>query len=281
VAAPAIAAQAPRGGAGAATSRRQAIGIVHVHSAYSHDGRDPLDRLRDRARALGIRFVALTDHAEDFDHDRFERFRAECAARSDATVSLIPGLEFRFAGYRGLHLLACGLERWVSPETPEAFIADVTPVAALTVMAHPVLASYRPPAAVRAGIGAIEVWNAAYNTRYLPDPRAMALLRDIRATRPAVVAVAGLDQHDAANDRRTRIVLQHEDDLADPLAAMRAARFTNRGLTMSFGARVDWPAAGLATLAAARAVLDGIEQTQERVTRAWRRRARPTPPLGR
>jgi hypothetical protein len=185
---------------------------------------------------------------------------------------MIPGLEFRFAHHRGLHLLALGLEQWMMPATPEDFIADVTRNAGLTVMAHPLLTRYRMPHAVRERIGAIEVWNATYNTRYLPDPRAIALLRDIQCDRPEVVGVAGLDQHDGTNDRGTRVVLTDPADLAVPLEALRAGRFSNRGQTMSFGARAAWGGPRFASLVAARAVLDAVERTQERLVRAWRRR---------
>ncbi len=262
-----------RAGVKAGAVPRPMQGVVHVHSDYSHDGMDSLATIRNRAVVAKIGFVAMSDHAEDFDAARFSEFKAACAALSDARVVLIPGLEYRFAHHRGLHLLALGLERWIMPVTPEDFIADVTRIAGLTVMAHPLLTRYRMPHAVRERIGAIEVWNATYNTRYLPDPRAIALLHDIQEDRPDIVGLAGLDQHDGANDRGTRVVLTDPADLAAPLKALRAGRFTNRGLTLSFGARAPWAGPRFASLVAARTVLDAVERSQERLVRAWRRRA--------
>lgn len=253
---------------------RELAGAVHVHSAYSHDGHDPLDRVRDYAVAAGIRFIAMTDHAEDFDAARFGEYVEACRALSDERVTIIPGLEFRFARHRGLHLLACGLDRWFQPATPEDFANGVADAAQLTILAHPILTAYRVPPVVWDCIDAVEVWNAAYNTRYLPDPRAMALLHVVQRSRPAVVAVAGLDQHDATNDRRTRVVLKDPRDLSNPLVAIREGRFTNRGQTMSFAADASLPTATRVGLTAARAVFDRIERTQERVVRAWRRRAK-------
>ncbi len=252
---------------------RALTGAVHVHSAYSHDGHDPLDRVRDYAVAAGIRFIAMTDHAEDFDAARFAEYVEACRALSDERVTIIPGLEFRFARHRGLHLLACGLDQWLQPPTLEAFAENVADAAHLTILAHPVLTAYRIPPVVYDCIDAVEVWNASYNTRYLPDPRAISLLRAVRRQRPAVVAVAGLDQHDASNDRRTRVVLDDERDLADPLVAIRDGRFTNSGQTMSFRPDADLSAPVFGALIAARAVFDRIERTQDRLTRAWRRRA--------
>lgn len=245
-------------------------GVVHVHSSFSHDGRDTPEALHAFAAARGIAFIGLTDHAEDFDADTWETLVADCARVSDAAVRLVPGLEFRFAGYRGLHLLALGLTRWIAPTTPAEFMAMTRGgVAGFTIVAHPVLPRYELPAEVRAGIDAIEVWNASYNTRYLPDPRAIRLLADIRRTRPEVVGVAGLDQHDGRNDRGTRVVLQAPS--GDPLAELKAGRFTNRGVTLSFDAHARLgPLAG-AGLWAARTGLDLVNAVHERVMRALRR----------
>jgi hypothetical protein len=242
-----------------------AVGVIHVHSAWSHDSKDSLASLREFALARELRFVGLTDHAEDFDEGRFAAYRAECEGLSDAAVTLIPGLEFRFEGYTGLHLLALGLTTWIQPAKPAEFIELTRGVAGLTIAAHPVLFKYQMPDEVRSGIDAIEVWNAKYNTRYLPDPRAIRLLHEARRTRPEIVGTVGLDQHDAANDRRTRVVI--DAAAADPLAELRAGRFQNKGVGMSFGPSLDWPAYGLPLLEVTRFVFDRVERTQERIAK--------------
>lgn len=246
----------------------RAVGVVHVHSAYSHDCRDALPRLREFALERGLQFVGLTDHAEDFDEARFVAYREECAGLSDDAVVLIPGLEFRFEGYTGLHLLALGLTRWIAPTTPAEFLTSTRGTTGLTIAAHPVLFKYVAPPDVLAGIDAIEVWNAKYNTRYLPDPRAIRLLHEVRRTRPDVVATVGLDQHDAANDRRTRIIV--DQDAADPLAQIRSGRFQNEGVGLSFGPAVDWPPYGLPLLEVTRWMFDRVERTQERLAKRAR-----------
>jgi hypothetical protein len=240
-----------------------AVGVIHVHSIYSHDSKDSLPALRDFALARDLRFIGLTDHAEDFDESRFAAYRAECASLSDATVTLIPGLEFRFEGYTGLHLLALGLRNWMEPRKPAEFIQSAQ--AALTIAAHPVLFKYAAPDEVWAGIDAVEVWNAKYNTRYLPDPRAIRLLHEVRKRRPEIVGTVGLDQHDASNDRRTRVIV--DAAAADPLAEIRAGRFQNRGLRFAFGPSVDWPPYGLPLLEATRFVFDRVERAQERLAK--------------
>ena len=246
-------------------------GIVHLHSDYSHDGFDSLERLREVAIERAIGFVCLTDHAEDLDAELFGRYREHCAKLSDETVRLIPGLEFRFAGLRGLHLLALGLREWVEPATPEAFLAEVAPKTGFTIMAHPVYPGYQAPDGVLNGIDAIEVWNAAYNTRYLPDPRAIAMVRKVRRSRPELLGTAGLDQHDARNDRGVRILLDQGAE-ADPLAALRAGRFTNVGRTMRFRPQMDWGVLRMAGITLLRAGFDAVERTQHYAGRIRRRR---------
>lgn len=240
-------------------------GIVHVHTAYSHDGHDSLAQLRDACIERGIGFVGITDHAEDLTAGSFTRLVSECAELSGDRCLLIPGLEYRFAGYAGLHLLALGLERWISPRTPAEFATEARSAARFTIIAHPRLASYRIPAEVAAMIDAIEIWNPVYDTRWLPDTRAMRLLRDLRRDRPEIVGTAGIDQHDSRHDRQTRVLVR--DASADPLAELRAGRFLNCGRTMQIDPRLDWPAWRLAILSAARWGLNRVERAQEGVFR--------------
>ena len=248
-----------------------ALGIVHVHSNYSHDGRDSLAALAAFAAERGIGFVGLTDHAEDFSEARWHEYVAECAGASTDAVRLIPGLEFRFADFRGLHLLAFGLTRWIEPATPDEFIRLAPPVSRFTAVAHPILASYDMPASVRGGIDAVEVWNATYNTRYLPDPRAFRLLHGMQRARPGIVGFAGLDQHDARNDRETR-VLVHAAEAGDPLGEIKAGHFENRGRTMRFDAVTGVGGVRLALLYVVRWCYDRIERVQDVIVRARRSR---------
>ena len=237
------------------------VGILHVHSDYSHDGRDSLAELHHFARRRGIGFVALSDHAEDFDRPTFTEYVAECHRLTDEHVRLIPGLEFRFAGYTGLHLLALGLETWISPTTPAEFTTATRKAGVpLTIMAHPVLCAYSCPMDVLDSIDAIEVWNAAYNTRYLPDPRAIRMFQRLRTRRADVIATAGLDQHDASNDREVRVSAASG---SDPLALIRAGRFRNIGRTMSFGPEMAWGTLRLMGLTVLRRALDAANRAHD------------------
>ena len=237
------------------------IGVVHVHSNYSHDGRDPLEQVKEFAVDRGISFVGMTEHAEDFDPSRYVEYQEHCRSLSDATTRLIPGLEYRFAGHPGLHLLALGLGKMIRPRTPDDFCLLAAGNAQFTIVAHPVLCDYQVPEAVANAIDAIEVWNASYNTRFLPDSRAIRLFLDLHRRRPEVVAIAGLDQHDSRNDRETRVVLS-DPAAQDPLGELKAGKFTNYGRTMSFDAHASMNPGRLAVLSVARWSLDRVNSVE-------------------
>lgn len=249
------------------------LGILHVHSDYSHDGQDTLEGLAELSRARGIGFVGLTEHAEDLDAEVYAEYLLHCAKVTAASgVMLIPGLEFRFPGFKGMHLLAFGVSRWIAPATPRDFLRLAAEAARFTMAAHPVLFRHELPEEVAAGIDAIEIWNASYNTRWLPDPKAISLLRRVRRRRPEVVGIAGLDQHDARNDRQARVRLFGEAPLAEPLLELKAGRFENVGRTMRLGASEPLGGAALGLLTLVRWGFDGVERTQEALFRLARRR---------
>ena len=244
-------------------------GAIHMHSDYSHDGRDSLDALREICKTRGMSFVGMSDHAEDLVPEEFEEYKLHCAELSEPGFMMIPGLEFRFAGHKGLHLLALGLQEWIAPTTPAEFFEQARCAAKITVLAHPVLARYRIPDVVLDNVDAIEVWNGTYNTRYLPDPKTIRIVQELRRRRPEVVATVGLDQHDSRNDRELRVILPAE--ASDPLTELRAGRFSNVGRTMRLDSRVLLSPTLLGTLSAVRGVYDVVEKAQDRAVANYKK----------
>ena len=245
-------------------------GAIHMHSDYSHDGLDSLEALRDACIARNIRWVGLTDHAEDFDPETFDIYRSHCAATSDDQFTFIPGLEFRFAGYRGIHLLAIGVSAWMEPHTFEDFFAQAGHAARFTVLAHPILCHYAVPQIVLDQVGAIEIWNTNYNTRYLPDPCAIELYHAAHDQRPDLLATVGLDQHDSRSDRGVRTLVS-DSDMADPIAALTQGRFRTTGRSTSFDSVASITASDFRRLRLKRKLLDAAGFVHDRAIRAIRR----------
>ena len=245
-------------------------GAIHMHSDYSHDGLDSLEQLRDVSVGRGIRWIGMTDHAEDFDADIFAEYVAHCDTLSDAEFRFIPGLEFRFAGFRGVHLFAVGLREWIEPRTFEEFFAATRDRHCFTVLAHPVLCRHDVPPIVLENIQGIEIWNTNYNTRYLADPRAIALFHEVHALRPDVVATVGLDQHDSSNDRGVRTLIAG-NDFANPVSALTAGRFATLGRNATFDSRASLSDGALSRMRVRRAALDSVNRVHDRILFALRR----------
>jgi hypothetical protein len=230
------------------------VGAIHIHSDYSHDSADPLELVRDRALERGLQFLGMTEHAEDLIPEVWREYQAHCTAVSSPDITVIPGLEFRFPQHPGLHLFALGVRDWIAPNTIEDFFTMTRENAAMTVLAHPVLAKYRIPPLVLEKIDGIEIWNGHYNTPYLPDPRVMRLVQTVRTSRRQVVGTVGLDQHDSSIDRRLRVVLPAR--VPDPLAELKRGRFFNLGTGMQIDAQVTTPSHTLRALTVRRKILD-------------------------
>lgn len=245
-------------------------GAIHMHSDYSHDGLDSLETLRETCISRGIGWVGMTDHAEDMNQEVFREYQAHCASLSDETFRFIPGLEFRFAGFRGIHLFALDVREWMQPRTPDEFFDQAASSAQFTVLAHPILCGYTVPSIVLNRIHGIEIWNTNYNTRYLADPRAITLYHDVHARRPEVVATVGLDQHDSRDDRGVRTLIAPEDFI-DPAVALRSGRFITAGRRTTFDARATLDTSALRKLRARRIALDTVNRVHDRVIRTLRR----------
>lgn len=75
---------------------------LHSHSALSHDGRDPVEKLLEQASAVGLDAIAITDH------DTIEGGRDATSLASEYDLVAIPGVEISSAAG---HVLGLGLDR--------------------------------------------------------------------------------------------------------------------------------------------------------------------------
>ncbi len=108
-------------------------GVIHLHSAYSFDGRAPVSRIMAAARACGLDFVMLTDH------DTLQA-RADGLEGWHGQTLLVVGQEI---APRFNHYLAFGTrEAIVVPadgqeESPQAYIDRVQAQGGIGFVAHP------------------------------------------------------------------------------------------------------------------------------------------------
>ncbi|MFB6303302.1 MAG: CehA/McbA family metallohydrolase [Haloferacaceae archaeon] len=102
---------------------------LHVHSALSHDGRDPVDALLERARALGLDGLAVTDH------DAIEASLDAAERAAEYGLVGIPGMEVSTAAG---HVLALGVRDLIPAGLPfEETVERIRGQGGIAVVPHP------------------------------------------------------------------------------------------------------------------------------------------------
>jgi len=168
--------------------------LLHVHSDYSYDGEPSLETLAAWGASRGLDAILLSEHTNDFDREKMNRFVAHCDALAAERCRLVPGLEFPVRG--GFHLLGFSIRAFepiVDPVTAVRFIHDQ---GGLAVLAHP--ARYKgvwPDAAMLAVLDGIEVWNARYDGRFVASERVLAASEAVIKRHPHLARYCGQDLH--------------------------------------------------------------------------------------
>jgi predicted metal-dependent phosphoesterase TrpH len=128
---------------------------LHVHTEDSYDADEPVERMLERAAAVGLDGVVVTDH------DAVRESRRAAAVAPDYGLVGVPGVEVSTADG---HLLALGVDE--CPARDETLVATVDRVHRLggvAVVPHPFQRSRhgaRRDAIVEADPDAVEVYNA-------------------------------------------------------------------------------------------------------------------------
>lgn len=194
---------------------------LHCHSALSHDGRDPVDRLLEQAEAIGLDAITVTDH------DEIEASLDAVEMAPEYGLIGIPGMEVTTdAG----HVLALGVEDLV----PEGLsfletIGRIHDLGGIAVIPHPFQESRH---GVMAKVTASELIAAdaieVYNSRLITG-RSNRQAEKF-ATERGLPMTAGSDAHIAemVGQAVTRIDAE-EPNVEGILAAIRDGRTTVEG----------------------------------------------------
>lgn len=175
-------------------------GALHVHSSVSPDSVLSLTFLKDLFKRKGYQFILLTDHAEDLDHESYEKLKRECASLSDDSFLMIPGLEIKW--HDKVHLLAYGARSYIGNENSRSIQDTInairkTTMCDLLVWGHvnnPVRLDNELLAAARL-IDGIEIFNISYHGFILPDAKGLFSVERLREIKPSILALGGLDMH--------------------------------------------------------------------------------------
>ena len=216
-------------------------GIIHVHSDFSRDGLHSVADLADFAREAGFRFVGLTDHAEDLSAEDMKSLREECEEHSDESFVIIPGLEFRCSG--DIHILGLGVTDHNASNDPVVVASQIRRNGGLAILAHPGRNGYQCPRELYTMLNGIEIWNAAYDGRFVPRLASLRLLREARNVNPSMFGIGGADLHGLHNPPGVVIQLSVNGntgvDLRMVLQDLQSGRFSVCGRYVRFDAHTE------------------------------------------
>jgi len=192
-------------------SQSRRAGIFHVHSDFSRDGAISLDELRRECIGEKIEFMIMTDHAEDVLPDRAAEYISECERISGPEFLAVPGLEFRLPTDRNVHLLVTGWQHYLAGGGSDEVLDRVLKARRreLVILAHPRKCRYDVPSGLWPALNGVETWNAASDSRYLPNLKSIKMYRTIKSGNPGIVGIGGLDLHGMAGFRGIRIQLHY------------------------------------------------------------------------
>lgn len=214
-------------------------GIIHVHSTFSRDGLCSIADLADFARAAGLRFVGLTDHAEDLSLEDMKNFRRQCSEHSNESSVMVPGIEFRCDD--DVHILGIGIAEHILSNEAVTVASEIRARAGLAILAHPGRNHYHCPPKLCSVLNGIEIWNAAYDGRFVPPLANLRLLQQVCSWNPALFGFGGADLHGLQQTPGVLLELQVDGragvDTPMVLQYLRCGRFSVRGTYVSFDAR--------------------------------------------
>ena len=224
---------------------RTITGLIHVHSTFSHDGWHSLEELGRFGASQGYSFIGMSEHSDDLDGQKVIAYVKECLRFSSPECLIIPGIEFSCD--MGFHLIGLGVKHYTDLKDPiqvSQFIRDNGGVA---ILAHPIRHGYRIPLELARTLDGIEVWNAGYDGRFVPDDRTLRLLNDFRRRNGFLTAFGGEDLHRITDPPRVQIRLKCEDVREDVvLRALRHGEFEIFNSYFRFDARQPQGALSLA-----------------------------------
>lgn len=165
--------------------------VMHVHSDWSYDGSWPLADIARLFERFGADLVLMSEHDNGFSDQRFQDYRAACAAASTAKTLLVPGIEYSSTD-NSVHILSWGLDHFHGERRPTLdILKSISDHGGAAILAHP----KRRNAFAQVSddwlshLSAIEIWNRKADG-YAPSKIALDLKR-----RFGLPGTAGMDFH--------------------------------------------------------------------------------------
>lgn len=155
-------------------------GLLHFHSDFSYDGHNSIHEIADWAKLEGIDFIILTEHDNDYDTEKFDRYVKECHKNSNDII-IVPGIEYSFGLKRHIHFNVFGVNEFI--ETNNAiddiprFLKYVADKGGLSILNHPKSITKEIENVDFSALFGVELWNTKSDFLYSPDPRTYKFIK--------------------------------------------------------------------------------------------------------
>lgn len=167
-------------------------GIFHVHSNFSHDGKNSLDEIVKTCKKKGLDFCVLTDHYEDFNKATFNEYLREIGRiNSRKDFFLIPGIEISFGD---IHIITFPLEDYLNIEN-KIIIDYLREQSLFTVVAHPSKNDFEKLGKIIKYVNGFELWSQRADGNYFPT---LKFVKKVKRNNIFLKKIKffGLDLHD-------------------------------------------------------------------------------------
>jgi hypothetical protein len=137
--------------------------------------------------------VAIGEHSQDMDDRRINVLIDECAANSDPSFRMIPGIEFTCDN--GMHILGVGVTQLSELRSPVEIAGHIRREQGYGVLAHPTRFGWKCDPEILRAVDAAEIWNVGYDGKYVPSVDAARNFAMLRQANPELHAIASHDLH--------------------------------------------------------------------------------------
>lgn len=240
-------------------------GIIHVHSNYSYDGQHSLEEIARHGMARGYGFVGMSEHSDTLTEEKMAQHVKDCEKATASGCLLIPGIEFTCEN--NLHLVGLGVQHYTDAKDPEKVSEFIRRQDGIAVFAHPRRYNYHIPANLTDVLHGIEVWNAGYDGRFVPNDLSLSLLKVLRRRNRELLAFGSQDLHHITDHSHVELVVScvrlGQDEI---LGALREGHFVIQNRYFNLDPRGEPGRLGLARIAAARRLYTLVKTIRSRVS---------------
>ncbi len=240
---------------------------LHVHSTLSHDGTLTVTEVANWYRQHGFHVVGMGEHSQDMTEAKVRRLVEECTENSDERFRMIPGIEFT-CDREGMHILGVGCVQLTSDRDPVRVGRHIRQHGGFSVLAHPRRFGWQCDREILHYLDAVEIWNLAYDGKYLPWAHAPAAFQRMRQVNPRLLALACHDLHRKVSFYDLAVTAEvNEISCAAVLTKLRLGEYRMKSRFFSAGSDANLSRFQSAALRLASGRLDDIRQMCARMER--------------